>query len=74
MNTKEAVKTLTERLQADEGLRLGYQANIAMAFKDEYKRKRVEKSDINDSDIHEIANKAADNFLKVWCKNAKQNI
>lgn len=74
MNTKEAVRTLTERLQVDEGLRLGYQANIAMAFKDEYKRKRVEKSDINDSDIHEIANKAADNFLEKWCKNAEQNI
>lgn len=74
MNVKEAVKTLTIALEADEGLRLGYQANIAMAFKDEYKRKQVEKSDINDFDIHEIANKAADNFLKEWCKNAKQNI
>ena len=68
MNVETAVKILTEAIKKDEGLRESYKANIAMAFKDEYARKRKEKNNINYSDIHEIANNAADDFLELWCK------
>jgi len=68
MNIETAVKTITEAIKKDESFKESYKANIAMAFKDEYARKRKEKSNINYSDIHEIANNAADNFLELWCK------
>jgi hypothetical protein len=64
----KAVQTVTNEIKNDNELKEGYKANIAMAFKDEYARRRKEKSNINYSDIHEIANKAAENFINLWCK------
>jgi len=68
MKVEEAVKILTTALKEDEGFRESYKANIAMAFKDEYARKKIDKNYVNSNDLHEIANKAADNFLNLWCK------
>ncbi len=68
MKIEEAVKVLTTALKEDEGLREGYKANIAMAFKDEYARKKIDKNYVNSNDLNEIANQAADNFLNLWCK------
>jgi len=68
MKIEEAVKVLTTALKEDGGLREGYKANIAMAFKDEYSRKKIDKNYVNSNDLHEIANQAADNFLNLWCK------
>jgi len=68
MKIEEAVKVLTTALKEDERLREGYKANIAMAFKDEYARKKIDKNYVNSNDLHEIANQAADNFLNLWCK------
>jgi len=59
---KNAVEVLREALKTDEGYRIGWQANIAMAFKDEYYRSK------NKEEIHEIANKASDNFLQLLCQ------
>ena len=68
MKVEKAVKTLTEALKKDAGFRETYKANIALAFKDEYARRRLEKNHVNSEDVHEIANKAADNFLDLWCR------
>ena len=62
---KEAIDTLVEALQTDEGYRIGWQANIAMSFKDEYSRNKLKYK--NRQDIHKIANTASDNFLNMLC-------
>ena len=60
MELKEAMKVLVKALEEDEGYRYGWQANIAMAFKDEYAR-----SISGNDTIHDISNKAAINFLTI---------
>lgn len=48
----------------------GWQANIAMAFKDrysQYKQKESTSAVLSDWDIHKIANQAAKNFLDTLC-------
>jgi hypothetical protein len=64
----EAVKVLATYLKIDSGLWLAYQANIAMAFVDEYNKHVNEQKD-----IHKIANKAADNFLKQLTYDVQEN-
>lgn len=66
MTTKEAVEHLTKALESDPGYWICWQANIAMAFKDEFNRHPLNGMQLKD-DIHEIANTAADNFLKRLC-------
>lgn len=63
----KAVDTLTRALENDQDFFYAYQANIAMAFKDEYARNS--KRYKNNQDIHEIANTAAINFLHLWIEN-----
>jgi hypothetical protein len=58
-----AVKILSTALKNDEDYYYSYQANIAMAFKDEYDRNN--KKYKNRKDIHDIANQAAINFLNL---------
>lgn len=57
----EAMEVLKDALLNDDDYRLGWQANIAMAFKDEYYRNSSKYK--NQQDIHVIANTAAKNFL-----------
>jgi len=70
-NSKElenAVAVLCKELDSDESYYISWKANIAMAFKDEFHRKAgkpVEMVFVNADDVHEIANQAADNFLKL---------
>lgn len=67
---RDAVQTLSEALKNDPELFYGYQANIAMAFKDNacwYKKKTGKKS-LSMGDLHEIANDAAKYFLNQFCK------
>lgn len=66
MTLKEAVSVLTKHLKEDENYRMTWRANIAMAFQDEYTRHQDEPSGQKAS-IHEISNKAAENFLDVLC-------
>ncbi len=63
----ESVKILTKALREDPGLYISYQANIAMAFVDEFKSRNSNEEFI-DCDIHEVANTAAKNFLNLWIK------
>jgi hypothetical protein len=59
--TKEAIETLCNELREDEDYYYSWQANIAMAFKDEMERGGYEV----DEQVHEIANDAAKNFLNL---------
>ena len=60
---------LFKALREDEELYYAYQANIAMAFYDEYYRaKKTKPYYLNREDIHEIANNAAKNFLNLLIK------
>jgi hypothetical protein len=64
---KDAIQVLVEALKTDEGYRIGWQSNIAMAFKDEFYRESFQQSKQQFEDVHELANTAADNFLKMLC-------
>jgi hypothetical protein len=68
MTTAEAVAHLAKELKADPDFYYSYQANIAMAFKDEFHRQAGQPGEVhhvNSDDIHEIANTAAKNFLNL---------
>lgn len=68
VTTKEAVDHLVNQLKSDPGYRISWQANIAMSFKDEWYRSTQRGEDPNDHVvIHEVANKAADDFLNLLC-------
>lgn len=67
MRLKKAIKRFTKAIKNDPELKETYKANIAMAFKDEYQRYKKEKRYLNNNDIHEMANQAADNFLTLLC-------
>lgn len=78
MNTelKQAVETLCNALHEDKSegsYYYSWQANIAMAFKDEFDRKAKEKEPhftkwlFTENGLHEIANNAAKNFLDQLC-------
>lgn len=64
---KNSVEILCENLQNDEALYIAWQANIAMAFKDEYARQiKMSKA----LDIHSISNNAAKNFLDLLTRKS----
>lgn len=60
------IKELQKALKTDKELYYGYQANIAMAFFDEYRRRK--KQYVNIKDLHEISNNAAKIFLNLLIK------
>jgi len=62
------IKKLVKALKEDKDYYRAWKDNIAMAFKDEYYRRKKLGHYLNLVDIHEIANTAADNFLKMICK------
>jgi hypothetical protein len=64
------ITELVNALKTDRELWRAYQANIAMAFKDEYDwyKKQTGKKTLSRQDIHIIANRAADYFLELLCK------
>lgn len=68
---KSPIKKLVKTLNKDEGYYEGWKANIAMSFYDSYNNAMKGKKYLNKKDIHKIANEAADNFLKLLCKNKK---
>jgi hypothetical protein len=69
---------LFERIRTEPDLYYAWQANIAMAFKDEANRHMKRKFQSNRSphlskqDLHEIANQAARNFLDLLIKPIEQ--
>lgn len=63
-----AIRILCKALKEDKVLYIAYQANIAMAFKDEVNRLRPVTNNWNRDLLHTIANQAADNFLQLLIK------
>ena len=61
---EQAMNIIRKAIQEDVGYRIGWQANIAMAFRDEYARRRF-MSEAEHIFIHGVANKAAKNFLDI---------
>lgn len=67
------LKVIIEALRADKtpgSYYHSWQANIAMAFKDEWDRqsKKKDYARLNTMDVHEVANTAAKNFLDLLCR------
>lgn len=68
-----AIRILTRALRKDKGFYYSYQANIAMAFFDEFRRqaetpeiiRALNQANLN---VHSIANDAANNFMRSWIK------
>ena len=60
------MEIVTEGIKNDPELYYAYQANIAMAFKDEHRGDIKKYKNKNDIDI--LANNAAKNFLNLWIK------
>lgn len=60
MDAKYAVTILVDELSKDPHYFYAWQANIAMAFKDECSRNNVDFES-----LHEVANQAAINFLNL---------
>ncbi len=63
----KAVKLVCKELKADPDYRMSWQANIAMAFKDEFERgaefNTTPLTNVERDALHTAASKAADNFL-----------
>jgi hypothetical protein len=64
MNTKDAMDHLKKVLKEDVDYRIGWQANIAMAFKDHWALTKKKEGESEAEYIHRIANGAADVFLE----------
>lgn len=68
MEIKEAIEIICKELRTDKGYYDSWQANIAMAFFDEYRKQADACPTILDTgtlDFHQISNDAAHNFLKL---------
>jgi len=65
---KNPIKKLVKSLHKDEGYYESWKANIAMSFYDQYNRTKKTKKYLNNKDIHDIANQAAEEFLSLLCK------
>ena len=62
-----------DKIKEDKELYYTYQANIAMAFKDEYHRfKKKKGKSLNYDDIHNIANNSAKYFLDLLLKDTAE--
>lgn len=68
-NEKSPIEDLRKALLSDENYRIGFHANIAMSFKDEYVRHCGDYSSKYERIvIHKIANQAASNFIEQLIK------
>jgi len=58
----EAMIVLKEAFLTDDDYRIGWQANIAMAFYDEAIRRDI---GVSHDELYNLSNKAAENFIKL---------
>ena len=65
---KKAMGIISLELKNDPDYYIAWQANIAMAFKDEVNRLKPITNRWDRQDVHEIANQAAKNFLNLLIK------
>lgn len=66
----ETMKILVKALKEDPDYYMSWQANIAMAFKDEFSRHPRAAEAVNSETVHVIANTAAKDFLNLLIKHA----
>lgn len=68
---QKELDVVRKELREDEGYYIAWQANIAMAFVDEFSRykKNHNKTTVSKVDVHEIANNAAKYFLDLLIKD-----
>ncbi len=73
MKLEKSIDNLKKALQTDAEYRATWQANIAMAYIDNYSWYKSKKGKVvmNNEDLHIIANKAADYFLGLLCDEHK---
>lgn len=71
ITTEQAIKHLQKVLAQDPEYHYSWVCNIAMAFKDEYRR-ATERSQY-ELDFHTIANNAAINFLDILCIDGEKD-
>lgn len=66
-DVKAALNTLKNAWAQDTGFYQSWKANIAMQFVDHvyWHKAQTKKKYLNNAEIHKIANKAADAFLKI---------
>lgn len=69
-NVSKAIKVITAEIKNDPGYKIGWASNIAMAFYDAFKNS-PHGPDIPNDELHEIANRAANNFLNLLCQDTK---
>jgi hypothetical protein len=62
-----AMQVIRNAILTDPGYKIGWVANIAMAFKDEYNRQLKISDPMWGINLHTIANNAAENFLQTLC-------
>ena len=60
MKTQDAINHLIEELKKDKGYRISWEANIAMAFKDQF---HFSGHKHDPKIVHEVASKAAAAFI-----------
>jgi len=69
IGVKNEMDVIRKALREDAGYYIAWQANIAMAFKDEYDEfYKFGNGRVDKSEIHDIANNAAKNFLDLLIK------
>jgi hypothetical protein len=72
MTVENAINVLSEELKNNEGYRIGWVANIAMAIKDvwneEFDLAGVKMTETQKDQLHICANLAAENFIKNLCR------
>ena len=69
-----AVTALIKALSQDKtegSYYYSWQANIAMAFKDEWDREQFQQSQQDGEAVHRLANQAAKNFLNLLCHKSE---
>lgn len=72
MSVVKEMKVITDAIKNDEGYRIGWQANIAMSFVDEFRRTLDENSDVISYEmLHDISNRAANNFIDLLIRESK---
>ena len=64
---EKAMKVVIKALKEDEGYKIAWVANIAMAFKDEWGREDFQQSEQQFENVHKLANTAAKNFINQLC-------
>jgi len=71
VSVEKEMKVVCDAIKNDEGYRITWEANIAMAFKDEWSRYFKDQPTHNEDYVHIISNNAAKNFIDLLTRELK---